>query len=445
MALKAVRTALAVTGTLAVGLALAPTAQAATWHLPSTHSKNSTAKPFVGTGNGSYTGIASTRALDTRNGVGAPKAPIATGGTVSVQVLGVGGIPATGVSAVVVNVAGLNSAKPGYVIGWANTSARPHTSILNYFAGTAGTSNEVTIEVGTDGKIALFNGGPTAVQLVADLVGYYADGTPSGGGYGAINPTRLYDSREDPTGHFIGPGEGITGPATGQFDATTSIPDDATAVVINIAALNATRPGYLYGYAADAARPHTSVLGYNPGAQAVSNEIVVPVGHPIDPNTNQPSVNGYVEFDNSPTGSVQLVVDLVGYFSNNSSPVNGGLITVNPSRAKDTRPTPVAKGAVLNVPLAGTNGIPATGATDVVVNVTTLTSSAQGYLIAWPNSEARPHTSVINFAKGQTISNEIVLPLGADGSVNFYNGAAGSVQVIVDVVGYYNQNVVSTN
>ncbi|HEX2904108.1 MAG TPA: hypothetical protein VHO01_11690 [Jatrophihabitans sp.] len=425
MALRALKSALAVAGAATVSLVLAPAAHAAGWRQPLPQ-HSATARPMVGTGNGSYTGIASTRALDTRNGVGAVKAPVAAGGTLTVQVLGVGAVPATGVSAVVLNLAGLNSVKPGYVIGWASTSSRPHTSILNYFAGTAGTSNEVTVAVGTDGKIALFNGGPAPVQLVADLVGYYADGTPSGGGFGAIDPVRLYDSRTDTAAPYLQPGDGIAGPVTGQLTATDSVPSDATAVLINLAALNATRPGYVYGYASQEPRPHTSVLGYNPGPQAVSNEIVVPVGP-----------DGEVEFDNSPTGAVQLVVDLVGYFTNDTTPVAGGLIPVNPSRALDTRPHPVAKGATLTLPLAGTNGIPATGATDVVVNVTTLTSTAQGYLIAWPSSDPRPHTSVINFAKAQTISNEIVLPLGANGSVNFYNAAAGSVELIVDVVGYY--------
>ena len=75
--------------------------------------------------------------------------------------------------------------------------------------------------------------------------------------------------------------------------------------------------------------------------------------------------------------------------------------------------------------------------TDVVVNVTALSSTAQGYLIGWPSSEGRPHTSIINFAKGQGISNEIVLPVGTAGAVTFYNAAGGTVELIVDVVGYY--------
>ena len=348
MALTVVRAAAVLTGALALGLALSPGANAASRQLPGPPQASPVQPNLAPSGNGTYTGIVSTRVLDTRNGVGAPKQLVAAGGTVAVQVTGVGDVPSTGVSAVVVNVAGLNGPQAGYLIGWAHASARPHTSILNYAPGTAGTSNEVTLQVGTDGKVSLFNGGAGPVQLVADLVGYYADGTPSGGGYGAIDPVRLYDSRSDPSGHFIGPGEGVRGSVTGDLDQNSSVPADASAVLINISTLNATRPGYFYGYAAGVDRPHTSVLAYSAGSSAIANEVVVPVGP-----------GGEVQFDNSPTGSVQLILDIVGYFSNNSSPAVGGLLTVTPSRALDTRPHPVAKGGTATVQMLGANGVPA--------------------------------------------------------------------------------------
>ena len=54
--------------------------------------------------NGAFTPVAPTRLLDTRNGTGAPQAPVAAEGTVALSVAGAGGVPATGVSAVVLNV-----------------------------------------------------------------------------------------------------------------------------------------------------------------------------------------------------------------------------------------------------------------------------------------------------------------------------------------------------
>ncbi|MFL6152083.1 MAG: hypothetical protein ACJ72B_06835, partial [Ornithinibacter sp.] len=50
---------------------------------------------------GGYVSVAPVRLLDTRTGVGAPAAKVAAQGTVSVQVTGRGGVPVSGVGAVV--------------------------------------------------------------------------------------------------------------------------------------------------------------------------------------------------------------------------------------------------------------------------------------------------------------------------------------------------------
>ena len=54
--------------------------------------------------NGGFVPLTPARVLDTRSGIGAPKAKVASHGTLSFDVAGQGGVPATGVSAVVLNV-----------------------------------------------------------------------------------------------------------------------------------------------------------------------------------------------------------------------------------------------------------------------------------------------------------------------------------------------------
>ncbi len=44
--------------------------------------------------------------------------------------------------------------------------------------------------------------------------------------------------------------------------------------------------------------------------------------------------------------------------------------------------------------------------------------------------------SNLNFLPGQTVPNLVVAPVGIDGSVDFFNGSPGSVQLIADVAGY---------
>ena len=81
---------------------------------------------------GVFTSLAPSRLLDTRIGVGAPKALVAAGGTVHLQVAGRGGVPASGVSAVALNVTVTAPAKPGHLSVFADGTSRPGTSNLNF-------------------------------------------------------------------------------------------------------------------------------------------------------------------------------------------------------------------------------------------------------------------------------------------------------------------------
>jgi len=74
----------------------------------------------------------------------------------------------------------------------------------------------------------------------------------------------------------------------------------------------------------------------------------------------------------------------------------------------------------------------------VVVNVTATGGSAPSFLTAYPAGGAPPITSNLNFAAGQTIPNLVTVKVGAGGKVAFAN-AAGAVDVVVDLVGYFDK------
>ncbi len=117
------------------------------------------------------------RVLDTRTGIGVPVGAVAAGAALSVPVLGVGGVPASGVSAVVVNVTVTAPTAAGYVTAYPDGAARPTASNLN-FSPAQTVPNLVIVAVGADGKISLFNGSAGTVHLVGDIAGYYL-GAPS--------------------------------------------------------------------------------------------------------------------------------------------------------------------------------------------------------------------------------------------------------------------------
>ncbi|HEY0521560.1 MAG TPA: hypothetical protein VGC84_18870 [Ilumatobacteraceae bacterium] len=117
-------------------------------------------------------------------------------------------------------------------------------------------------------------------------------------------------------------------------------------------------------------------------------------------------------------------------------------VPLNPFRVLDTRTgeggnnAPLTTGAQTEVKVTDVGGVPPTGATAVVLNVTVADPSASGYVTAWPSGEAQPVVSNLNYVAGQTVPNLVTVKVGANGRVNMYN-SLGNTNVISDVVGYY--------
>ena len=131
---------------------------------------------------GGFTSVTPVRLLDTRIGLGAPRAAVAAGGTVHLQVTGRGGVP-SGVSAVVLNVTVTAPTRSGVITVFGEGTARPATSNLNYVAAQT-VPNLVIAPVGTGGKVDLYNGSAGTVHLIADVSGYYRSKSgPSPGVY----------------------------------------------------------------------------------------------------------------------------------------------------------------------------------------------------------------------------------------------------------------------
>ena len=142
-----------------------------------------------------FTSLAPYRLLDTRYGVGAANVAVAKGGTVHLQVATRGGVPATGVSAVVLNVTVTAPTKPGYVTVYGDGTTRPTASNLNFVAGQT-IPNLVIAPVGANGKVALYNGTGGTIHLIADVSGYYVSGNPSVVGvFGSLPQPPLLDTR----------------------------------------------------------------------------------------------------------------------------------------------------------------------------------------------------------------------------------------------------------
>ncbi|MGI8426489.1 MAG: hypothetical protein ACR2FO_05015, partial [Actinomycetota bacterium] len=143
-----------------------------------------------GTATGRFTSLAPARILDTRYGTGGFTGPVGPGQSISFKVLGVGGVPASGVSAVVLNVAVTAPTNASYLTVYPSGTSTPNAANLNFNAGQT-TSNAVVAKVGADGKVTVFNAAGW-VLVIADVNGWFSDGSGVLGGlYSSLAPARI--------------------------------------------------------------------------------------------------------------------------------------------------------------------------------------------------------------------------------------------------------------
>jgi hypothetical protein len=379
---------------------------------------------------GVLTTVSPARVLDTRSGVGAVAAPVGPGAELVLQVAGRGGVPATGVSAVVVNVTVTQPAAPGGVSAFADGAVLPPVSNLNFVAGQT-VSNLAIAAVGADGKIRFNNGSAGTVQLVADVSGYYLAGTPTTpGALVTVSASRVLDTQTGigAAAAPVGPGADLVLPVVGSGGVPAT---GVSAVVVNLTVSQPAAPGWVSAFADGGGRPLVSNLNFVSDL-TVSNLAIVPVG-----------VDGAIRLHNGSAGTVELAVDVSGYHLGGAPTTPGALVTVSPSRVLDTRTgigalaAPVGQGAELVLQVAGRGGVPATGVSAVVVNLTVTQPAAPGWVSAFADGAVLPPVSNLNFVASQTVPNLAIAAVGADGKIRLHNGPGGTVQLVADVCGYY--------
>lgn len=124
-----------------------------------------------------------------------------------------------------------------------------------------------------------------------------------------------------------------------------------------------------------------------------------------------------------------------------SAAAPGNVILLTPSRIADSRvwnSFPTFRGLESSdLQIVGRGGVPMTGVSGAVLNVTVVNPQSVGFLTVWPFDEPQPDVSNLNFVPGETIANTVIVKLSQpDGTVRIYNGSGGAVDVLVDVEGY---------
>lgn len=255
-----------------------------------------------------------------------------------------------------------------------------------------------------------------------------AEAAPVAGGFVAQAPIRLLDTRAN-VGHsgLVAGNGAIIVPVAGMAGVPAS---GVAAVVMNVTVTETVSFGFVTVYPAGTAKPNASNLNYVSG-QTVANQVVVKLG-----------ANGAVVFENSGDAPISLVADVAGYYLAGNSGAPGSFRALAPSRVLDTRSGHAAAGPVpangeITVHIGGQAGIPATGVSAVVLNLTVTETRSYGFITAYPTGTAKPNASNLNYVAGQTVPNLAVVKVDAQGRINFANTGSSSVALIADVAGYF--------
>ncbi len=257
--------------------------------------------------------------------------------------------------------------------------------------------------------------------------------SPVGAAFVGVTPARLMDTRPaatiDGLAQGIGP-LGARGHTRLRVLGRGGVPSSGVgAVALNVTGVDAAADTYLTAWPAGSPQPTASNLNVA-RSTTVPNMVVVPIG-----------VDGDIEIYND-SGALDVVVDVLGWL-----PVDRAFHGLSPQRLFDTRDAPTADGrhrgagplgprATTAISVVGRGGVPPTGVGSVALNVTAVGATADSYLTVWPGATNQPLASNVNVARGQTVANMVVVPIGADGTVQVYNDA-GRVDVVVDVLGWF--------
>jgi hypothetical protein len=218
-----------------------------------------------------------------------------------VKATGRGGVPAAGVSAVVVNLTAVTPRGAGFLTAYPSGTSAPNASNVNFSAGQI-VANLAFVKLDDNGTFTVRNSSPGATQVVADVQGYVLAGDVTASGmFVPLSPARVLETRP-----AYGGAGAIAGNASRSVTLTGADGVPATgvvAVVMNVTAV-ASSAGYLTVYPADApGAPTASNLNFVAG-QVVPNLVAV-----------KTSAAGAVTVFNGSPGATNVIADVAGYFT----------------------------------------------------------------------------------------------------------------------------------
>jgi uncharacterized protein YkwD len=359
--------------------------------------------------------LAPERLVDTRGSIGATR--LVAGQVTRIDVAGKKGVP-TNAAAVSANFTIVESDKAGFLTVYPCGPTPPDVSTLNFGAGEA-IPNQATVPLDATGDLCVVS--TANAHLIVDVNGALADGAPDR--YAAVSPERILDTRNG-----LGGSLRLAANATARLAVVgkAGVPAGATAVALNVTAVNAGGGGFVTVYPCGAV-PNASNLNVSLGTTR-PNLVIVPL-----------SAAGEVCL-RAAEAATDLLADVAGYYS----PVATQKFTpLAPVRMLDTRSSRAdlnggSAGAVVpaqrvvRVVIAGQRGVPA-NAKAVSINLTVTGARGGGFVTAYPCGTV-PNVSNVNFAGADT-ANAAQVTLDSGGALCLWSSA--TTHLLFDVNGVW--------
>lgn len=213
-----------------------------------------------------FRSIAPVRAVDTRT---TDSVPLPAGTELAVVLAG-DEVPADATAASV-NLTATDTAGDGFLVAYPCGTEPPLASNVNFRRGETRAVAAI-VGIGTGGAACVSSN--VAVEVVVDVNGYYAP-APQFGPSAALRPTtgtRIANSL-DGAGGWTGP---FTADVVRSLDPVAGTPNgpEATAVTVNVTALNAAAPGFTTVYPCGGTPPVVSSVNFAPG-EVTTNLVTV--------------------------------------------------------------------------------------------------------------------------------------------------------------------------
>jgi hypothetical protein len=266
----------------------------------------------------------------------------------------------------------------------------------------------------------------TAGATMTEVVRSWFTVGAGGDRFTPVTPVRVFDTRAAGAGGPVVPGFARL------VDLRDTVPFDATAVVLNVTAVNPAGTGFVRVYpTAPGAAPPTSNLNLTAGVDEPNLVTVQLVDYP-----------GVMLATGG--AATDLVVDVSGYYAPGGATA---YVPLDPVRVMDMRtglggvPSgPLAAGHWVDLVVAGRAGVPA-DASAVVLNVTGVAPAHGTNVRVYPTPEGYyddtpPLVSNLNLAPGRDQPNLVTVRVGDGGRVRFYTQSS-DVALIADLAGYY--------